>query len=275
MRSIVQQINAKIQEPLFKHFFGVDGLVLFLLPIVAVVISMLTRPTFFTSVFIFFGLPALYLSIRSPKYIVKLVLFSLLAGIPLIIILEYIGGPSLAWAFPPSVVGFYLFHQVSLEILLWAFFNIYAVVIFYEHIFDQHRKVAVWNKKMWTLVRYLIGWMVIFLLLLILNKGLIILPYFYFLFGIVIFIFPLAVTWLYYPKTLPKIFYSLVYFSYLSFLYEIMALTYGWWSFPGTDFVGYVTFFHVTFPIEELVFWIILFAPSVICAFEYLDDDCK
>lgn len=128
---------------------------------------------------------------------------------------------------------------------------------------------------MWALIRYLLVWVILFVLVLIFSSQPLVVPYFYLVFGLVIFIFPIAMMWLYYPRNLPKITLSLFYFTYLSFLYEIVALMNGWWYFPGTEFIGYVSFGDISFPIEEFVFWIILFAPAVISAFEYLDDDLR
>ena len=238
-------------------------------------VSITTTLDFFVSILLFLGLPALYISFRSPKYILKSLLFSLLASLPLMVIIEYIGGPSKAWAFSPSLFGYHIFGKVSIEVLLWAFLNIYTVVIFYEHIFEHHKKVYIWNKKMLTLIYYLLAWIVLFILSLIITSGTIAVPYFYLIFGFVIFIFPVVIAWFRYPKILPKMAYSLIYFSYLSILYELTALTYGWWYFPGNQFIGHISLFRLTFPIEEFLFWIILFAPAVISAFEYLDDDCK
>jgi hypothetical protein len=275
MRSVILQLKRKFQAPLFKNLSFSNCLVLLLLPLFAVVVSFIFHPNFFTSVLLFLGLPAVYISTRAPKYIFKSIIFSLLASLPLIVIIDYIGRFSSAWAFPPSLFHFVIMGRVKLEPLLWAFLNIYTVVIFYEYLFDNHVKVRVWSKKMWALVRYLLVWVVLFALALIFLSEPITIPYFYLVFGLIIFIFPIVMTWLYYPRILPKIVLSLIYFSYLSFLYEVTALINGWWYFPGTQFVGYVTFGNISFPLEELVFWIILFAPSVISAFEYLDDDCK
>ena len=253
----------------------IDTVVIFVLPILAVIISFFVKPTFFTSIFLFLALPGLYLSVRAPKYILKSLVFSLLAGIPLMVILEYIGGASSAWAFPSSVFDFYLLGRVSTEVVLWAFFNIYTVVIFYEFMFDHHKKVSLWNRKMWALVWYLVGWSILFVFLFVFMESNIVIPYFYLSFGVIVFFLPIIIATLSYRRILPKMAYSLVYFSYLSLLYEITALNLGWWYFPGKEFVGHITLFNISFPLEELVFWIILFAPAVISAFEYLDDDCK
>lgn len=273
MRPIIEQFQERKKEILLGKFFNRDGLILILLPILAVLISFAFRPNFFYSILIFLGLPTVYISLQAPSYIKKVAIFSLIASLPLMIILEYVGGLSLAWAFPPSIFHFELFGRIHLEVLLWAFLNISLVVLFYEYVFDRHKKITIWNNNMWILVRYLLIWASIFAVFFLATNGNIVLPYFYLILGIILFFYPIVMTWLYYPKIIPKILYTTLYFSYLSLLYEITALKLGWWYFPGHNFVGMVSIFGTTFPIEELIFWIILFAPAVACAFEYLDDD--
>ena len=61
----------------------------------------------------------------------------------------------------------------------------------------------------------------------------------------------------------------------MNFIYDIAALKLGWWTFPGTEFIGWISIAGVSFPIEEFIFWIILFALGVLSYYEYFDDDEK
>jgi hypothetical protein len=65
------------------------------------------------------------------------------------------------------------------------------------------------------------------------------------------------------------------YFFYLSFLYEILAIHYGWWGFHSENFIGWFSILGTKFPLEELVWWIMLFALAVLSCYEYFDDDEK
>jgi hypothetical protein len=274
MRTIREQLSIRMHNGVLKYFFSRDGLVLLLLPIIATLISFYLRPNFLVSILLFLGLPSLYIAFRVPKYLSRAVIFSLVASIPLMIIIEYVGGDSLSWAFPPSFFDFHLFGRVSLEVVIWAFFNVLSVVLFYEFIFDHHHgRLPMWNGRMWSLLRYIGGWVLLFVIFLSFSKDTSAVPYFYFCFGVVVFLYPIFMTWLYYPRILPKIGYTAFYFTFLSVLYEVVALNLGWWSFPGEEFIGSVSFQGIQFPLEELFFWILLFAPAVACAFEYLEDD--
>ncbi len=188
IRPLKEQFKKKLKNSLFKNITITNSVILVLLPLISVLISFIFNPNFFTSILLFLGAPSIYISFRAPKYIIKSFVFSMLAGIPLMIILEYFGGISSTW----------------------AFFNIYAVVIFYEYIFDNHSRVHIWNRKMWTLMKYILVWVVIFVITLVFSSRPIVIPYFYLLFGLIILIFPIMMTWLYYPKNLTKIILSLM-----------------------------------------------------------------
>ena len=77
------------------------------------------------------------------------------------------------------------------------------------------------------------------------------------------------------PKMNVKFFKTAAYFFYLTFIYEVTALQLGWWDFPSTNFIGWVSIFNVRFPLEELIFWLFLFAMAILTYYEYFADDEK
>lgn len=233
---------------------------------------------FFISILIFLAIPSIYLSIRAKKYVPKAIIASLIGSIPLMIVVEYFGNISQAWTFPSSVFPFTLFGIVIIEVLFWAFFNVYFVVIFYEYFLNKHVTKHLWQPRM----KYLVwGLFILFLIFLFIvyNLSIIAIPYFYFIFGIFVFGLPVFLQLYSYSKTKKatiKILKAVAYFFYLSFTYEIVALHYGWWGFPeNTKFVGYFSIINFTFPLEELVWWILLFAFAVLSCYEFFDDDEK
>ena len=60
-----------------------------------------------------------------------------------------------------------------------------------------------------------------------------------------------------------------------SFIYEVTALKLGWWIFPGQEFIGYITLFNVSFHIEDLLFWFILFALAILSYYNYFEENEK
>jgi hypothetical protein len=65
----------------------------------------------------------------------------------------------------------------------------------------------------------------------------------------------------------------LPYFIPLGLINVLVSLSLGHWSYPGHHFVGWVTVGSYRFPLEELIFWIILFPPFLISQFELLNND--
>jgi len=64
-----------------------------------------------------------------------------------------------------------------------------------------------------------------------------------------------------------------VYFAYLSFIYEVTALSLGQWTFPAANqFIGFVHVGGVTFPIEEFLFWIILGSLATLTYYRYFGE---
>jgi len=66
------------------------------------------------------------------------------------------------------------------------------------------------------------------------------------------------------------------YFFYFNIIYELTALKLGWWYFPkNNQFLGEVTMLGLSFPVEELFFFIIFGAAAVLATFELFDEDHK
>ncbi|MFH1802400.1 MAG: hypothetical protein ABH864_03015 [archaeon] len=232
---------------------------------------------FFVSILIFLAAPSIYLSFRGKRYVPKAILAALIGSIPIMIIVEYFGHISQSWSFPPSIFPFSLFGMVIIETLFWAFFNVYFIIMFYEYFLDHHVTGRLWGPRM----KYLLyGTIVVFImfLIIILNFSVPPIPYFYLLFGIVVFALPVILQLSAYSHTksvIIKMLKAAAYFFYLSFIYEILALNYGWWGFPTESFIGWFSLLGYRFPLEELIWWIILFALAVLSCYEYFDDDEK
>jgi hypothetical protein len=261
----------------------IDLILVLIWPIVASVISIIleefkiVNSNFFLSIIFFLGIPAIYLSFRNKKFVIKSLIPSLIIACPLMILIEYFGHISLAWSFPPSIFPFKIFGIVILEVLFWIFFNVYYVIIFYESFLDHHITKRLWEPKFKYLLITILAIFIIFLFFAF-NTTQTKIPYFYFLFGILLFGLPVGLQLANYShtkKVIVKILKASAYFFYLSFIYEILALRYGWWNFPSNDYIGWLEIFGVRFPLEEFIWWILLFAFAMLVYYEYFDDDEK
>jgi len=80
-----------------NRFLKFDIFILILFPILATFISLLINANYLVVTLLFFGLPSLYLSIRTRKRIAKTALFSLIFSVPLTIIVGYLASIDKAW----------------------------------------------------------------------------------------------------------------------------------------------------------------------------------
>lgn len=257
-----------------KERITIDFVLLLIWPIIASIISLVLKPNYLISIFLFFGLPAVYLSYLAKKHIKKSLIFSLIFGLIFGIIIDYIASLTKTWSVI-SLFSFKLFNHVLIEDLIWGVVWIYFILMFYEYFLDQHVTKENYNKNMKYLIIILLSLLVLFFFFLLTSPTLLNIPYFYLTLGIIFIFLPLIFFILKFPRLITKFFKAGAYFFFLSFTYEITALKLGWWAFPGTQFIGWVEFLGLKFPFEELFFWIMLGAMAALAWYEFFDDDRK
>lgn len=259
------------KEMFFKK--RIDLLVLIFLPVFAVIISLLFQTNLLISTFLFFGIPAVYLSCRAKWAIKKAAFFSFIVTLPLGFIFDYLAVLDKTWHVP-TIFPFRLLNVVPIEDLIWAFLLSYFSILFYEHFLDKSR-----DEKMSKNIKFLVfAWsllLVIFFILLSLKPEVFHIPYFYFWGGIVFLLIP-AVTFLFFfPKLINKFVKVAVYSFVLAIMFELTALQLGHWTFPGDHFIGWVELFGYRFPFEEFFFWFIMAAVAGLSYYEFFADDRK
>ncbi|MCR4325508.1 MAG: hypothetical protein NUV59_01745 [Patescibacteria group bacterium] len=251
----------------------IDIALLLIFPAFGVLFSYFLNINAFNSVMVFFGVPSLYLTIRAFRHARKAILFSLIASTPAIIVIDYIAQSTGQWIIPDSILPFRLLGVVTIEVVVWAVLNFYLVVMFYEHFLDRHFTNGVWYPRMKYLTAFTTGTLLIFFVLYFYLPTSLGIPYFYLVFGTTLILLPVVIQMFTHAKMDLKFFKAAAYFFYLTFLYEVTALQLGWWNFPSLEFIGWVSIFNVSFPIEELLFWLFLFAMAILSFYEFFDDD--
>lgn len=257
-----------------KH--NLDLAIILVWPIIATIISFLIKANALLSIIFFLVIPSIYLSIKGKEYVKKAIIFTLASGLTTIIIIDYTAQISKSWLmYPNSIIPYKLFGLVTLEVILWALFTCYFIIMFYEYFIDKHRT----KKLLAPNMKYLLILVLISFSLFIITwqkfPSAFNIPYYYLQWGIILLLIPFLFQLLKYPKTTSKFFLAAAYFFYMNIIYEISALKLGWWTFPGVQFVGWIKIFGVSFPIEEVIFWFILLALTTISYYEFFDDDEK
>jgi hypothetical protein len=160
---------------------------------------------------------------------------------------------------------------VSIEDVAWAVAWIFFTIMFYEHFLHHRVSEKLWNPRMKPIAIALILLTIIFALVAVNFSHLLYIPYFYLVMGCVAILIPVLVEAFEYPRILVTFLGTGAYFFYFHIIYEIAGLKLRWWSFPGTQFIGHVTIFGLTFPFEEFLFWIILGGFMVLSYFRLFD----
>ncbi len=250
-----------------------DLSLLLIYPILSCLFSFVFEVNVFVSILLFFGLPAAHLTFRGLQFSKKALVFSAVTGIPLIIVVDYIAHITGQWIIPNTVFSFRIFDVVTFEIIIWTVLNIYCVIMFYDVFLHHHVTHRLFHPHMKYAIILIVMIFVVFLGVLYSNPLLLgKIPYFYLVFGTLLWLIPIVLEIVFKKKFLSKFIKTAAYFFFLSFLYEITALKRGWWNFPGDQFIGHITVLDVSFPLEELIFWMMLFSMAVLTWYEYFDE---
>jgi hypothetical protein len=98
--------------------------------------------------------------------------------------------------------------------------------------------------------------------------------YFYLVCGVFTVLIPITLFLMKYPGLRSKFVVTGSYFFYLGLVYEFTALARYWWFFPSdSKYLGIVSVFGVSFPLEELLFSLMLYSVAVVAWYEFFDDD--
>ncbi len=252
----------------------IDIAIIVVLPILAAFFTYLFRLNLFITAFLFLGLPGIYLSFRNPSIIKKSLIFSV-AGLPFLMAVDYLATIDGSWFIPQSIFGYRIFGVITIDITIWWVLLIYFVIMMYEHFFDFGKKTDRFSKnfKYFLVIILLVG--LVFIAFLFTSPYLLHINYFYLKAGIVLMLLPLLGFISYFPKILLKFLKISVYFFGLYLLYELVGLSTGQWTFPGQNFIGFITIFNIRFPYEEFLFWMVFGVSGLLTYYEFFADDRK
>lgn len=250
-----------------------DLFLMLIFPIVAFIISLIFKINSFGSIILFLLIPSIYLSIKGKKYVKKSLIFSLIAGIPIVIILDGIGHLYNFW-FIKTIFSFRIFMS-PLESILWGILTVYFTIMFYEYFQNKHPQKRIIKPRMKILLKIMLVLFFIFSLSFLFYPLLLNIPYFYAVWGVVFVLAPLIVVLIRSPRLASKYFFAAAYFFYFSLLYEIAAIKLEWWKFLDGSYVGWLNVLGIAMPVEELAFYLLFLAIAIISYYEFFDDDEK
>lgn len=173
--------------------------------------------------------------------------------------------------------GYRLFGFFDIEYLVLGFFYPYFVVIFYEYFLEHDGKHDKTRSLIKRLVFVTCSFGIALLTYFLFFRHVPQIHYSYAVLGLIFLVIPTLLMLFRYPNLLGKFAITILFFSLQTFIYEILALKLNYWSFPAGDgkYLSWVTFFGVSFPIEEFLFYLILFPVAILSWYEFFDDDRK
>ena len=117
-----------------------DVLVIIALPIIAVILTLTQKPSFFISILLFLGVPTGYLAIKDMAILKKVFAFSLIFSIPVWISADMLAAVNHAWEIPKTIFPFRLFGAITIENFTFCLFWVLCALLFYKHFFDPRDK---------------------------------------------------------------------------------------------------------------------------------------
>jgi len=257
-----------------KTLRKIDMAMLVLLPVMSVCLSIVLRTNFLFSILLFFGMPSLWFSYRTPAKVKKIFLSSLIFAVPFVLVLDYFGTVDGSWFVPTTVFSFRLFGVIPIEDMILSFLLVYGVLIFYEHFLDKGQDQLI-DARMRCFLWVASSIALAFVAVVLLRPEVLIIPYAYFWLWTMLILLPALAFLSFFPKLIAKEVITAAYFFPLLLLFEFTGLELGQWSFPGEHFIGWVELLGYRFPFEEFFFWCIVAAIGIVSYYEFFNDDRK
>ncbi|MDP2943950.1 MAG: hypothetical protein Q8N57_00010 [bacterium] len=233
-----------------------DLIILLLINIFAVAISFLTHANFLFSTLLFLGLPSLYLCLKEKKYLKKVLLASISFGILFSFCFDFLAELNKAWSWNGGLWFGKIIGIVQIDVMVWFFLWILHIFIFYEHFIDKSKLKSIVSKRGKT--SFILGIALVFILMLIYKYAPnVLLIQKAYLFLCLIPSVPFVLMLIFKSKIVWHTLRVIPYFFFVYLSHEITALHLLQWNFPG-DYIGWVHLLGVSFPIEEMFFWILL-----------------
>lgn len=243
------------------------------LVLVSIPITIFGKVSFLASTLLFFGLPSCYLIWRRPRNFKKALVAGVILGLVLGFSFDFVAEFNKAWGWSASFsLPANLFGVVSLDVLVWYFFWVFLAVAYYEYFIERDRSTKISPKAKWVFF----GGLLIAAAVILTWKvapGILRLTDAYATLGAITFLICGALLFKH-PRLIHKVAHILPFFVFMYLSYEITALYMNLWTFPGA-YLGHVSVGAISFPLEELVVWIIASSAIVATYYEFCIDDYK
>jgi len=259
----------------------VDVLVVLLILFIGFSLVWVLQGTYFSKPLIawalFIVLPiVIYLSLRKSKPFRFIAMGTFLFGVVFALVLETMAELNGAWHVVDTVFTYRFPGGASLDAILGYLFMTLLTLVIYEHFIDSPHigKMKLSSRR--VAVALLPSACIVILLFIFSTyaPNLISVNHLYLKAGIAA-ILPAIIIGFQNPKIYTKMAQIMPLFFLIYLAFEFLAVKFSWWTYPSGQYIGTVSLFGVSFPFEELFFWMLFYAGSLVVYYEKWIDDGK
>jgi len=220
---------------------------------------------------LFVIVPVFYLGVRSSKPWKVIVAGSVVLGVLLGGFFDFVMTYNKAWSVDRLIVPWNIFGIMPVDDAIGFFLMTLLVLVFYEHFISgkPQRSFGSFAKRFYKRAAVIIAADVLLALVFLLDPGLLALPYPYVVGGGAAVLVTIVGT-LRHSELLDGLTKTALFFFFVWLLAELVAVYTGGLSYPGTQYMGWISLVLIRFPFEELFFWMLWYAPFVVVAYEFL-----
>ncbi len=241
---------------------------LFIYVISAVIFVYIVKPPYLANLFIVYLPPSLINYYWVQKSRSKILWFSIITVILFAPPIELVARLADAWDVQSILPR--LFGTAPIENLIYAFFNFFWPLCFYEYFVDKDKSIKI-SKKFKILVALYIALSIIVYTGFALHRELFAINYWLIGIGILL---PAILILFFNPNLIPKIVLPTVFFGLIFFIHEMISLKLGHWWWPG-DYLLPIELFGNIFPVDDALVWYLFSTPALIGGYEFFVDDNK
>ncbi len=200
---------------------------------------------------------------RWDKILAAALVFGLLVGFGFEFVQEFNKSYRVMVSVFPRILG-----VVPLDNVLGHMLMTFLTITFYQHFIREIHGTPISKRVLIFALAVLIG-VVIELSLFHLSPQRLRLAYPYFYVGIIA-VTPVLFLGLRKPEFIVKMGQMVPFFFFLYLITEMIAIKGSWWVYPGDNYVGWISLAGLRFPFEELFFWMLFYAPTLVSYYELM-----
>lgn len=252
-----------------------DIFVLFFLASIGILYANLTKDLYIGKAAIagaIYILPSvIYLGLRKKKNWAKITVSTLLFGGLFGFLFEFIQEFNHSYSVVSMIVPFKVFGVLPLDNVAGHIMMALLTVTFYEHFIEREINHHISKHLKYALLPSIFAIGVV-ILLYFFDPSALQTKYPYFYMGIAAILPPifLGITQ---PRFVKNMVETAFYFFFFYLAIELVAVKNAWWIYRGNNYIGWVTVFGITFPFEELFFWMLFYSASLVSYYELFVDN--